>query len=213
MTDQPEISCECVMPTLCVPDLSATVDFYRECLRFGLEFLWGEPPVHAGMRLGDVSIHFSKGEAGPDGFWLYFVVEDVDSLYEYYTSNEVEVLSEPTTQPWEMREFEIKDLNGYVLRFGQFDSTAGEKVKIERVQVEARLEKRLVAVMEDVAAHKGMTVSEMLEETLLHTFEALPNYSGVASPHTKRTMRQIEELKKKHGIDYDTHSSYRFTEE
>jgi len=173
------------MPTLCVPDLPAAVNFYKESLGFEQEFLWGEPPVHAGMCLGDVSIHFSKGEAGARGFWLYFVVDNVDSLYEYYTSRDVEVLSEPTTQPWEMREFEVKDLNGYVLRCGQLDSTAGEQVKIERVPVEARLEKRLVAVMEDVAAHKGMTVSEMLEETLLHTFEALPNYSGVAS----RTLR------------------------
>jgi catechol 2,3-dioxygenase-like lactoylglutathione lyase family enzyme len=211
--DKPEVSCECILPTLCVPDLSATVDFYKENLDFTLEFLWGEPPVHAAMCLGSVSIHFSKGEAGPAGFWLYFVVEDVDSLHDYYTTRDVEVLGEPTAQPWEMREFEVKDLNGYILRFGQFDSSAGEPLKIERVPVEARLEKRLVAVMEDVATHKGMTVSEMLEETLLHTFEALPNYSGVTSPHTKRTMRHIEELKKKHGVSYDTHASYRFTEE
>jgi catechol 2,3-dioxygenase-like lactoylglutathione lyase family enzyme len=199
------------MPTLCVPDLPATVDFYKEHLGFEVEFLWGDPPAHAGMCLDGVSIHFSRGKAGTDGFWLYFVVDDVDSLHAYYTTTEVEVLGEPVTQPWEMREFEVKDLNGYILRFGQSDSTAGEKLKIERVPVDARIERRLAAVMEDVAAHKGMSVSEMLEETLLHTFEALPNYSGAASPHTRKTMRHIEDLKKKHGIDYDTHASYRFT--
>jgi hypothetical protein len=49
-----------------------------------------------------------------------------------------------------------------------------------------------------------------LEEILLHTCEPLGD--GVASPHTQRTLRYIQELKKKHGIDYDSHGSYRFVE-
>jgi hypothetical protein len=55
-----------------------------------------------------------------------------------------------------------------------------------------------------------MTVSRCLEEILLHTCE--PFGIGVASPHTQKTLRYIQELKKKHGIDYDTHASYRFVE-
>lgn len=55
-----------------------------------------------------------------------------------------------------------------------------------------------------------MSISECLEETLLHTFEPLDD--GVASPHTKATLRYIQELKLKHGIDYDVHGSYRFVE-
>jgi len=35
---------------------------------------------------------------------------------------------------------------------------------------------------------------------------------GVPSPHTKAQLRHIQELKKKHGIDYDSHGSYRFKE-
>jgi hypothetical protein len=31
-------------------------------------------------------------------------------------------------------------------------------------------------------------------------------------PHTKTTVRYIHELKKKRGIDYDCHASYRFVE-
>jgi hypothetical protein len=73
-----------------------------------------------------------------------------------------------------------------------------------------RLEKRLAALLRDLAAHKRMSVDACLEETLLHTFER--DGDGVASPHTRRTLDYIEELKKKHGIDYDTHASYRFVE-
>jgi len=65
-------------------------------------------------------------------------------------------------------------------------------------------------VLKDLAAYKGMSIDSCLEKTLLHTFE---KYGGdVASPHTKRTPDYIEELKKKHSIDYDVHDSYRFIE-
>ena len=55
-----------------------------------------------------------------------------------------------------------------------------------------------------------MSLSSCLEEILLHSNEPLGN--GVASPHTKGTLRFIQELKNKHGIDYDSHGSYRFVE-
>lgn len=61
-----------------------------------------------------------------------------------------------------------------------------------------------------LAEFKRMSLSSLLEETLLHTFEPLGD--GVASPHTARDLRYIQELKQKHGIDYDCHASYRFTE-
>ena len=35
---------------------------------------------------------------------------------------------------------------------------------------------------------------------------------GVESPHTASQLKYIQQLKKKHGIDYDSHASYRFVE-
>ena len=55
-----------------------------------------------------------------------------------------------------------------------------------------------------------MNLNSCLEEILLHTCEQFGE--GVASPHTKRTLNYIQELKKKHGIDYDSHATYRFVE-
>jgi len=73
-----------------------------------------------------------------------------------------------------------------------------------------RLEKRLAALLHDLAAHKRMSLSSLLEEILLHTNEPLGD--GVASPHTEGQLRYIQQLKQKHGIDYDCHASYRFVE-
>jgi hypothetical protein len=51
-----------------------------------------------------------------------------------------------------------------------------------------------------------MSVSSCLEEMLLHTNDGV-------GPHTPTTVQYISQLKKKHGIDYDSHGSYRFLKE
>ena len=76
--------------------------------------------------------------------------------------------------------------------------------------IHAVIEKRIAAVLQDLATYKRMSLSNLLEETFLHTFEPLGD--GVASPHTLSQLRYIQELKRKHGIDYDCHASYRFVE-
>ena len=50
-----------------------------------------------------------------------------------------------------------------------------------------------------------MNVNSCLKEMLLHTNDGV-------RPRTQTTLRHIQELKKKHRIDYDSHGSYRFDE-
>jgi hypothetical protein len=139
------------------------------------------------------------------------MVGDADELFAFHQANGVDVLQPPTDQDYEIRDYVVRDLHGYHLSFGHRLSLAdGPPLPIERVAVPVRLEKRLAALLDDLATHKRMTVSSCLEEILLHTNEPLGD--GVASPHTPRTLRYIQELKKKHGIDYDSHASYRFVE-
>lgn len=116
----------------------------------------------------------------------------------------------PGDREYGIRDYTVRDLNGYYLTFGQPLFNQGPPIPIERVDVPVRLEKRLAALVHDLAAHKRMSVSSLLEETLLHTFEPLGD--GVASPHTRGQLAFIQELKRKHGIDYDSHGSYRFVE-
>ena len=73
------------------------------------------------------------------------------------------------------------------------------------MDVPVRLEKRLAALLVDLAAHKRMSVNSCLEEMLLHTNDGV-------GPHTPANVRFIQTLKAKHGIDYDSHGSYRFVE-
>jgi hypothetical protein len=109
-----------------------------------------------------------------------------------------------------LRDYTVRDLYGYRLAFGHRLLNVGPSLNIERVDVRVRLEKRLAAVLHDLAEHKQMSLNSCLEEILLHTCEPLGD--GIASPHTKKTLSYIQELKRKHSIDYDSHASYRFVE-
>ena len=210
MNEPPQIECEQHHAGLAVSDVSAAVEFYTTKLGFGLGFTWGEPPTFAGVNLDHVQIFLAEGTPSPSGCSVYFLVGDADELYAFHRANGVEIAQTIDDREYGIRDYVIRDLNGYLLCFGHHLLNAGPKIKIERVDVPVRLEKRLAALLYDLAEHKRMSVSSCLEEILLHTNEPLGD--GVASPHTKRTLAYIQELKKKHGIDYDSHASYRWEE-
>src|SRR5574341_936835 len=206
----PQVDCEQQHPGLAVANVLDAVDFYTKQLGFKPGFPWGEPPTMAGVNLDHVQLFLEQGTPSPQGCSVYFVVGNADQLYEFHRAADVEIIEPIDDRPWGLRDYSVKDLNGYRLTFGHHIFNAGPALEIERVDVPVRLEKRLAAARRDLAAFKHMSVSSCLEETLLHTFEPLGD--GVASPHTKTDLRYIQELKKKHGMDYDSHASYRFVE-
>ncbi len=203
---RPPIACDRQHASVFVTDLDAAIAFYTRKLGFTLVFTWGEPPTFAGVSLDRAQIFLDATYApNPSGCCLFFDVDDVDALYEFHRASGVEVAQPIRDEPWHMRDYVVRDLHGYHLLFGQPLLNAGPAVAIERVDVPVRLEKRLAALVQDLAAHQRKTVSSLLEDILLHTNEGV-------GPHTNATVRYIQELKRKHGIDYDSHASYRFVE-
>ncbi|MBC7805697.1 MAG: hypothetical protein H7145_06050 [Akkermansiaceae bacterium] len=84
---------------------------------------------------------------------------------------------------------------------------------VERVQIGARMEKRMVQVLKGLAEFKDMTLGELLEEIVLHSFEPVPGHEGqqCASPHSARSLQAIADLKKVYGMEHGKHDSYDFT--
>lgn len=116
-------------PVLAVPDILRTTAFYREVLGFHVDFLYGDPPNHAGVSRGEwsgntVRIQFSLASrvanSSPAAYLQLFVDEHLDALYAHYRDQGVEVLAEPEDKPWGLREFAIRDCNGFVLVFARF---------------------------------------------------------------------------------------------
>lgn len=200
----PIIECEQIHPGFPVSDLAASLAFYTEKLGFQQSFVMGD---FAGLNLGEVQMFLSKGVPTPpaDMGIAYFVVSDADELYEFHTANGVEITAPIEDRHYGMRDYTVRDPDGYLLVFGRHAFDHGDPVPIERVDVPVRLEKRLAALLQDLAVRKRMSLSSCLEEILLHTNDGV-------TPHTQADLRYIEELKEKHGIDYDTHASYRFKE-
>ena len=87
-------------------------------------------------------------------------------------------------------------------------------VTVERVQLGVRMEKRMVKVLKGLAEYSNMTLGQLLEKIVLHSFEPVPGQEGemAASPYSKRSLEVIADLKRIYGMDFDTHASRRFNE-
>jgi uncharacterized glyoxalase superfamily protein PhnB len=112
-----------VAPVLSVDDLGAAIDYYRDTLGFTVDFTWGDPPYYAVANRGEaVAIHLSEREdtsrpIAPVS--VYVQVSNVDLLYEQYEKKGVEIFQPPSDTEYGMREFDVHDLNGHFLTFGQ----------------------------------------------------------------------------------------------
>jgi hypothetical protein len=70
----------------------------------------------------------------------------------------------------------------------------------------------MVQVLKGLAEFKGMTLGELLEKIVLHSFEPVPGDEGEssASPHSKRDLEAVAGLKRVYGMDDASHDSRRF---
>ena len=81
-----------------------------------------------------------------------------------------------------------------------------QTLAVERVQIGARMEKRLVKVLKGLAEVGDMSLGQLLEDIVLHAFEGESTFGP-------RSQEKIKLLKKTYELNYDTHASYRFAEE
>ena len=114
-------------PVLAVPDIEQTVRYYRDVLGFHIDFVEGDPPVHARVCADPsyssptVHIRFEPLEAGavvnPSVYLWLHVGTGLDRLFEIYQGRGAKVVREPEDRPWGLRQFVIEDCNGYLLSF------------------------------------------------------------------------------------------------
>lgn len=119
-------------PYLLVDDVYRTAEYYRDVLGFEFEQFWGEPPRFVMVKRGGILIMLrAPAEPGGDSvvrpnhrrvqysFDVYARVREVDALYAELRERGAQLLYEPCDQPHDCREFEVEDLNGYRICFGQ----------------------------------------------------------------------------------------------
>ncbi len=131
-----------LIPNMAVEDIRKTVGYYIENFGFKLimavsedksdmgdELVEGKEYIWANVTSGDVGFMFQRVDSFKEDVGDYFdtlgssvsfyvEVEDVDALYDS-VKNSVEIHKKIETTWYGMREFYVKDCNGYILAFSQ----------------------------------------------------------------------------------------------
>ena len=92
--------------------------------------------------------------------------------------------------------------------------TTGEAVPVQRVQLGVRMERNLVKVLKGLAEFENLSLGQLLEKIVLHSFEPVPGEEGEQawSALGKRSLAAVDDLKRVYGLDYDMHAFRRFRE-
>ena len=110
------------MPILLVKDPEASAAFYAR-LGFDCHGFFGDPPGFGVIQRGDVSMGLNRVDVpGPwpkEAWAAYIYVSDVDALHAELSDEVLPYLSDVRDQPFGCRDFEIEDIDGYCIAFGQ----------------------------------------------------------------------------------------------
>ena len=125
-----------ISPFFIVRDVAATLAFYRGKLGFEVTFEGPEPDeIFFGIvRRGRAMIMFKDVDVDPVpnytrdighgvAAWdAYIYVPDPDTLYEEFASRNVDFKAPLCNNHDNLRGFEVRDINGYILYFGRPNS-------------------------------------------------------------------------------------------
>lgn len=82
----------------------------------------------------------------------------------------------------------------------------GAPIQVERAQTGVRLEKRLLKVLRALADLKDITLGDLIEGIVLHTFEG-------KAPFGPETLARIADLRRVYGLELDASACHRLSEE
>jgi uncharacterized glyoxalase superfamily protein PhnB len=114
------------VPVLATADVLATVRYFEQTLGFKQQWLWGDPPVYAGIRAGGALLYVTHDPAlastikerrlSPD---IFLWVDDIDSVYAQHRSSSADIIEELAIRPWGVRQYVVREPNGYLLKVAE----------------------------------------------------------------------------------------------
>lgn len=109
---------------IAVTDLQRSAAFYRERLGFEIHEI-GDPGwrffERDGCRImaGHCPDALPAGETGDHSYFAYFTVHDIDPYYHELCANQVEIIKPIADEPWGMREFGLRTIDGHRIMIGE----------------------------------------------------------------------------------------------
>ena len=111
-----EAMVQLAIPVLTCDDVAAAVVHYRDVLGFHVDHQQENLGV---MDRDHVRVLLAPRGTGAGGGSAYFYVRDADTLHAELASHGARVQGEPVSHPWGLRDFEVLDLDGNSLTFGE----------------------------------------------------------------------------------------------
>jgi predicted lactoylglutathione lyase len=117
-----------VAPVLLVADVAKAADYFSKALGFCVPRMWGDPPHFCIPYRDGIEVMLNQIGSGdpvrPNAelngrFDAYFSVSDADALYAEFRANGANVICEPQDHDYGMREFQVLDVDGHLLAFGE----------------------------------------------------------------------------------------------
>ncbi len=112
------------MYVLAVPDLERSGAYYRDVLGFTVQEI-GDPGWRLFVRdecrimAGECPDAIPAQDLGDHSYFGYFVVDDAKSYYESVAANGAELIKHLQDEPWGMREFGVRTVDGHRIMIGE----------------------------------------------------------------------------------------------
>jgi len=114
------------VPVISTADIRSTLEWYKRVLGFREHFVFGEPPVYAGLERDGVLLYITHDPTmtsmlrttalHPD---IFLWVEGVDEAFEEHVSRGAKVVEAVQDRAWDARQYVIEDPNGYRLKIAE----------------------------------------------------------------------------------------------
>ena len=116
-------------PILLVTDVVKSAEYFRDCVGFAYDRLWGDPPSFCILHRDGLHLMLSQVCPGtkirphwqivPQMWNVYFWVDDAAAMYEELKSRGAKIDYGLGMKDYGCLEFGIQDLDGHDIAFGQ----------------------------------------------------------------------------------------------
>jgi GNAT superfamily N-acetyltransferase/uncharacterized glyoxalase superfamily protein PhnB len=141
-------------PILAVPNVLAAVRYYERTLGFEKEWLWQDPPTHGAVSRDGLQIQFTLNAelaARAKGTSYFIFVDGVDALHGMHVERGAAIVEPIGNRPWGLREYTVRDLNGYDLRFAGPPNYVKPAGALQSMPTNIRIEQRRATPAEYLA--------------------------------------------------------------
>lgn len=114
------------VPVVATDDIQKSISYYAKVLGFSPDFQFGDPVVYAGVKSGEAEIYFTydpnlvkaiqKEVLSPE---IFIWITEADKLYQAHANKGAEIIESISDRPWGSRQYVVKEINGYHLKFAQ----------------------------------------------------------------------------------------------